>query len=170
MSTTHSPTLPSLHLRHNTFYNQSVASPTSKLILQPFRSFTYVKTHSTTLPSLQLRHSSFYNPYIASPTSHLILNHSVASPTSQLILQPLRCFTYATWRVAYGTFEDILIQIIRIDKDVVINLFYLYFYCTCVFLIYRYLTFTPLTNVVVGLPVIHTQLRQFCIRYLLSVK
>ena len=94
--TTHSPTLPSLYpvtadyptfsslyLRHNSFYNPSVTLPTSQLILQSFRRFTYVTTHSQTLPSLYLRHSSFSN-------------HSVASPTSQLILQPFFLFSYVT--------------------------------------------------------------------------
>ena len=107
--TAHSPTLPSLYLRHNSFANPPVASPTSQLILQAFRHFTYVTAHSPSFPSLHLRHSSFSNP-------------SVALPTSQLILQPFRCFTYVTahsptllslllrhrlftqvtWRVAHG--------------------------------------------------------------------
>ena len=79
----HSPTLPSLHLRHNSFSNPAVALPTSQLILQPFCCLTYVTVHSPTLPLLHLRHSSFSNL-------------SVTSPTSQLILQPFRCFTYVT--------------------------------------------------------------------------
>ena len=93
----HSPTFPSLHLRHNSFSISSVAFPTSQLIfqpfrcftyvaeliLQPFRHFTYVTTHSPTLPSLSLRHSSLSNP-------------SVASPTSQFILQPSFHFSYVT--------------------------------------------------------------------------
>ena len=70
MSSAHSPTFPSLHIRHNSFYNPSLALPTSQLILQPFRCFTYVTV-------------SFFNPY-------------VASPTSQFIFQTLRCFTYIT--------------------------------------------------------------------------
>ena len=37
--TSHSPTLPSLYLRHNSFSNPSVASPMSQLILQPFFRF-----------------------------------------------------------------------------------------------------------------------------------
>ena len=58
----HSPTFPSLHLRHNSFSNPSVALSTSQPILQPFRCFSYVT-------------SSFSNPSFASPTSlalHLI--------------------------------------------------------------------------------------------------
>ena len=88
--TTHSPTLPLLHLRHSSFSNPSfaspksqalhliggasfsnpyIASPTPQLILQPFRRFTYVTAHSTALPLLHLRH---------------------------------RQLTYVTWRAAHG--------------------------------------------------------------------
>ena len=81
--TAHSPTLPSLQLRHSPFSNPSVASPTSQIILKPFRRFTYVTVHSQTLPSLHLRRSSFTNPF-------------VASATSQPILQPFCRFTYVT--------------------------------------------------------------------------
>ena len=91
--TVHSPTLPSLHLRHSS-YNPSVAS-TLELILQPFRRLTYATAHSTTLPSLHLRHSS-----LSSPLLHLrhnsFYNSSVASSTPQLILQPFRRFINAT--------------------------------------------------------------------------
>ena len=98
-----------LHLRHNSFSNTSVASPTSQLILQPFcrftyvtahsptlslltyvqfilqpfRCFTYITTHSPTLSLLHLHHNSVSNP-------------SVALPTSQFILQSFRRFSYAT--------------------------------------------------------------------------
>ena len=57
--TTHSPTLPLIHLRHSLFSNPSLAVPTSQLILQPFRCFTYVTVHSPTLLSLLLRHRIF---------------------------------------------------------------------------------------------------------------
>ena len=59
----------------SSFSNLSVTSPTSQLILQPFRRFTYITAHSPTLLLLHLRHSLFSNPYFASPTSqalHLI--------------------------------------------------------------------------------------------------
>ena len=102
-SRAHSPTFPSLHLRHSSFSNTSVALPTSQLILQPFRCFTSFsnlsvasptsqalhfreersRAHSSTFPSLHLRNSSFSNT-------------SVTLPTSQLILQSFRCFTYVT--------------------------------------------------------------------------
>ena len=97
-SSAHSPTFPSLHLRHNSFSNPSVALPTSQLILQSFRRFTYV--------------TAFSNPSFASPTSQdLHLRHltshpccqicpfsklSVTSPTSQHILQPFFSFSYVT--------------------------------------------------------------------------
>ena len=87
------------------FSKHYIASPTSQLILQLFRRFTYVTADSTALPllhllhrhftyvtnhspiipPLHLRHSSFYKPSAASPTSQVILNPSVASPTSQAI-------------------------------------------------------------------------------------
>ena len=95
--TTHSPTLPSLYLRHSSFSNPSIASSTSQfipqwaeLILQPFRHFTYVITHSPTLPSLYLRHSSFSNTSVASSTSQFILQWA------ELIVQPFRHFNYVT--------------------------------------------------------------------------
>ena len=50
--TAHSPTLPSLYLRHSSFSTPSTALSTSQLILQPFCCFTYV--------------SSFANPTFAS--------------------------------------------------------------------------------------------------------
>ena len=108
--TANSTTIPSLHLRHSSLSNHSVASPTSQLILQPLCRFTYVTVpfptpsvashmsqlilqspchftyitaHSPILLSLHLHHSSFSNP-------------SFALPTSQLILQHFLCFTYIT--------------------------------------------------------------------------
>ena len=96
--TAHSPTLPTLYLRHNSFSNPSVASPTSQFILQrsfsnlsitsptsqltlqPFHRFTYATAHSPTLRLLHLRHSSFSNPFL------LLVRH--------------RLFSYVTWRAA----------------------------------------------------------------------
>ena len=105
-SRAHSPTFPSLHLRHNLFSNPSVALSTSQLILQsfrrytnitahssiflllhlrhssfskPFRHLTYVTAHSPTLPSLYLRHNSFSNLSIASPRS---IQFPASQPTS----------------------------------------------------------------------------------------
>ena len=96
MSSAHSPTFPSLLLRHRSFSNPSVTLPTSQLILQLFRCFTYVTAHSPTLQSPYLRHSSFSN----FPSLHLrhssFSNHSVTFPTSQLILQHFHHFTYVT--------------------------------------------------------------------------
>ena len=83
MSSAHSPSFQSFHLRHSSFSNPSLALSTSQLILQPFRCFSYVTAHSPTLLSLYLRHSSF-------------CNLSVTSPTSQPILQPFPRFIYVT--------------------------------------------------------------------------
>ena len=77
--TAHSPTLPSLYLRHSSFSKLSVTSPTSQPIFQPFRRFIYVTAHSPTLPLLHLRHSSFSNPSIASSTSQVLHLHHLAS-------------------------------------------------------------------------------------------
>ena len=124
-STTHSPTLPSLYLRHSSFSNPSVASPTSQLILQHFFRFSYVtgssltspgessmkfafsseesqhkiciiSVHSPTFPSLHLRHNSFSNPSITLPSHSSFYNPSIALPTSQFILQPFFRFSCVT--------------------------------------------------------------------------
>ena len=66
------------------FSNLSVTSPTSQLILQPFRRFTYDTAHSPTLQLLHLRHSSFCNPSFASPTSQALhLIHLASRPWHQ---------------------------------------------------------------------------------------
>ena len=63
------------------FSNLYVNSPTSQLILQPFRCFTYITAHSPTLPLLHIRHSSFSNSSFASPTSQALhLHHLVSRP------------------------------------------------------------------------------------------
>ena len=49
-ATTHSPTLPSLYQRHNSFSNPSVTSPTSEFIPQPFIRFSYVTSSSLISP------------------------------------------------------------------------------------------------------------------------
>ena len=53
------PNFPSLHLRHNSFSNLSVALPTPQFILQPFGCFTKVTVHSPTPLSLLIRHRLF---------------------------------------------------------------------------------------------------------------
>ena len=82
-SKAHSPTLLPLYLHHSSLSNPSVTLPTSQLILQPVRHFTYITAHSPTLLLVYLHHSSFSNP-------------SAAVPTSQLIIQPFCHFTYVT--------------------------------------------------------------------------
>ena len=111
-SRAHSTNFLSLHLRHRSFSKPSVALPTSQIILQPFRCFTYVTAHSLTLlpflhhsraqspslPSLHLRHRSFSNLSVGLPTSQLILQpfFRFSYVTAELILQALYRFTYVT--------------------------------------------------------------------------
>ena len=66
----HSPSFSSLHLRHNSFSKPSVALPTSQLILQPFRCFTYVTAHSPTVLSVLLRLRLF--TYVAWRAAHAL--------------------------------------------------------------------------------------------------
>ena len=108
MSTAHSPTFPSLHLRHSSFSNSSVALTTSQ-----FKSLTF--------PSVHLRHSSFSNP-------------SVASTTSQLILQPFFRFSYVTGSSLTWPGEPPMIEINYFDQffSIIIHLLkilYILFKC-----------------------------------------
>ena len=138
-SRAHSSTFPSLHLLHNWFSNPSVALPTSQLILQSFRRFTYIAAHSQTLLSLLLRHClftyvtwrathdrydlSFSNPSVASPTSHLILKAfrrftyvTVHSPTLPLLHVRHSLFTYVTWRAAHDKAGWLLPLVVCVRK------------------------------------------------------
>ena len=123
--TAHSPVLALLHLRHSSFSNPPFTSstsqalplihlvsrpwypvvPTSQLILQPLRCFTYVTVHSPILLSLLLLTSSSLNSpgepliipggtYVTAHSPTLALLHirhtsfsnpSFASPTSQAL-------------------------------------------------------------------------------------
>ena len=56
--TANSPNLTSLYLRHSSFSNPSVASPTSRFILQPFFRFSYVTGSSHMSPSEPPMHPS----------------------------------------------------------------------------------------------------------------
>ena len=74
--TAHSPTLPSLYLRHSSFFNPSVALPSSQLILQPFFRFFYGTGSSLTSPGeslMRLYHfliviSSYVSTFLACDT------------------------------------------------------------------------------------------------------
>ena len=58
-----------------------LSSPTSQLILQPFRRLTYITAHSPTLLLLHLRHSTFSTPSFASLTSQVLhLIHLASCP------------------------------------------------------------------------------------------
>ena len=65
--TAHSPTLPSIYLRHSLFSNPPVASPTSQLILQPFFRFSYVTGSSLTSPG---------DPHMSSRFQYLTSHHT----------------------------------------------------------------------------------------------
>ena len=100
------------------FSNPYIASPTSQLILQPFRrlptsnSFYSPSVASPTSQAFHRRHSSFSNPSAASSTPQLILQtfrrftyvtgHSTTLPLLHL---RHRHFTYFTWRAAHA-YED----------------------------------------------------------------
>ena len=79
--------------------DHSVTSPTSQLILQPFRRFAYVTAHSPSLPLLHLRHNSLSNPSFASPTAQVLrLRHLASRPC---------CFRYLKiYSVQYGSFYE----------------------------------------------------------------
>ena len=67
-------------IRRSLILQSFVASPTSQLILQPFRRFTYVTVRSITVPLLHLRHRHFTYFTAHSPTLlQLYLCHSSAS-------------------------------------------------------------------------------------------
>ena len=69
----HSPTFPSLHLRHSSFSNPSVALPTSQLTLQPFFRFSYVTRSSfTSLGEPPMSISQSMGRHVA----HKVINHS----------------------------------------------------------------------------------------------
>ena len=58
-----------------------MSSPTSQLILQTFRRFTYVRAHSPAVPLLHQRHRSFSNPSFPSPKSQALhLHHLTGRP------------------------------------------------------------------------------------------
>ena len=74
--TAHSPTLPSLYLRHSSFSKPFIASPTSQLILQLFFHFSYITGSSLTSPGL---HAGAAYPHTSSrnATAKLCFRHSL---------------------------------------------------------------------------------------------
>ena len=93
---------------HSSFSKLSVTSPTSQLILQPFRRFTNVTAHSPTLPLLYQRHSLFSNPSFASPTSQALhLRHLAAAHVAQWCPESLKerrvAFPLSTFCVSQST-------------------------------------------------------------------
>ena len=96
MSSAHSPTFPSHHLRHNSFSKPSVALTKSQLILQPFRCFTYATVHSPTLLSLHLRHRL----YLTSPREPPMLDKTHTSTSSRLLNSGTGCRMEEEWNGA----------------------------------------------------------------------
>ena len=88
-----------LENEQSSFSNLSITSPTSQLIFQPFRRFTYVTAHSPTLPLLHLQHSSFSNLSFTSPTSQALhLIHLASRPCSALD-DPMIAKTHSPWHM-----------------------------------------------------------------------
>ena len=79
--TAHSPTLPSLYLRHSSFSNPSVASPTPQLIFRPFLRFSYVTGSSLTSPGeppmLRTLNNNLFNSF---PTQGQVEGWDVIKP------------------------------------------------------------------------------------------
>ena len=87
--TTHSPTLPSLYLRHSSFSNPSVASPTSRFILQLFFRFSYVTSSALNSPG---EPPMFYSQVICN-LNFKICKRSFKNHHHQSVLPKGRSFT-----------------------------------------------------------------------------
>ena len=80
------------------------ASPTAQLILQPFFRFSYVTAHLPTLPLLHLNHSSFSNPSFASPTSQALhLRHLASRPCRNIYYYMTRGILFLS--IVYGIYS-----------------------------------------------------------------
>ena len=91
MSSAHSPTFPSLHLRNSSFSN-------------PSHRFSYVTAHSPTLPLLHLHHRSFSNPSFAFPTPQALhLRHHASCPWCEPYL--------ITFNVCYISREKFVLEL-----------------------------------------------------------
>ena len=87
--TTHSPTLPSLYLRHSSFSNPSVALPTSQFILQPFFRFSYVTSSSLSSPG---EPPMVHAPFLF--LCHVIQDNSYFNRPSDEEIRLLFCFLF----------------------------------------------------------------------------
>ena len=92
-------TFPSLHLRHSSFSNLSLALSTSQLILQPFRCFIYVTAHSPTLLSLLLRHRIF--TYVTWRAAHAVQG------ASQQLMMPAS----TVWNIPWKRLKSLLYKL-----------------------------------------------------------
>ena len=84
--TAHYPTFPSVYLRHSSFSNPSVASPTSQFVHQSFFRIFYVTGSSLTSPGEP--------PMIeASRSKQLVLHNALHITRSSVIIIKLACLT-----------------------------------------------------------------------------
>ena len=108
--TTHYPTVPSLYLRHSSFSNPSVTSPTSQFILQPFFRFSYATSSSLSSPreppmtKIEIRiasgfrkriHACFWKLY--SWDNEIKRERTNPNFLSFSVIYPLQCRTYTLW-------------------------------------------------------------------------
>ena len=107
--TAHSPTTPSLYLRHSSFSNPSVVSSTSQLILQPLFRFSYVTGSSLMSPG---ELTMYYGPLwthlkLHSKHRRFLWNFS----RGMFILQPFRhppahSPTFPSLHLRYSSFSN----------------------------------------------------------------
>ena len=95
----HSPIFPSLHLRHNSFSQPSVALPTSQLILQPFFRFSCFSSSSLNspgeppCPTPRMRKSRYWGETLQVPHPLLWRDEASLLVQCQTIYFPLALWT-----------------------------------------------------------------------------
>ena len=110
--TAHSPTLPSLYLRHNSFYNPSVASPTSpgeppmpQNRVPIHKGTTFMYLHYSP-PHYHLLPNVWKSPYTISASNFVkfLINRPIAWKSSSLVLDwvPRGSFTLAKRSPSHG--------------------------------------------------------------------
>ena len=114
------PTPPSLYLRHSSFPNPSVASSTSKFILQPFFRFSYVTSSSLNSPGeppmlLPVINHIHMDKFISIPSSISEYSFSFVTfviPSSKWSRLPLFLLTFETHcSILFGNLSYIILNI-----------------------------------------------------------
>ena len=98
-----------LHLRHSSFSNPSFALPTSQLIFQPFRCFTYITVHPPTLLSLFLRHRLF--TYVTWRVAHNLKIRNSGRRRGWWVHQ------LNEWRIQQGEYLNLLREMTDNDRQ-----------------------------------------------------